>query len=231
MKYRAVIFDLFGTLVESLSRREFEPMLSEMASILSLPNQEFIRLWNESWEKRRIGVFQTLNADIEHVCQLLDARPRDAQVSRAAQIRVAFARRILAKPRDDAMQTLTVLKESGYRIGLISNCAADIPQAWPNTPLASLVEVPIFSCSARLKKPDPEVYVLASERLRLPPQKCVYVGDGSELELTGASRAGMHAMLFRGPDEDPYDEGLDRKQWRGPTVSSLGEIPRLLNSV
>jgi putative hydrolase of the HAD superfamily len=229
MKYSAVIFDLFGTLVESLSPREFERMLSEMASVLSVPSQDYIRLWNDTWEKRRIGAFQTLNADIEHICQLLDARPRDGQVSKAAEIRAAFARRILKKPRDEAAQTLTLLKQSGYKTGLISNCAADIPRVWPEAPLAALIDVPIFSCSVGLKKPDPQVYLLASERLAMPPRKCVYVADGSERELTGASGAGMHAVLFHGPDEDPYDEGLDRRQWRGPTVSSLGEIPKLLN--
>ncbi len=97
MKYSAVIFDLFGTLVESLSRREFEGMLSEMASVLSVPSQDFIRLWNDTWEKRRIGVFPTLNADIEHICRHLDAHPRDGRVSKAAEIRAAFARRTLSR--------------------------------------------------------------------------------------------------------------------------------------
>ncbi len=230
MKYSAVIFDLFGTLVESLSSREFEHMLSEMASVLSVPSRDFIRLWNDTWEKRRIGVFPTLNADIEHICRLLDARPQEGQVSKAAEIRAAFARRILKKPRDDAAQMLTLLKESGYKTGLISNCAAEIPRVWPEAPLAALIDVPIFSCSVGLRKPDRQVYLLASKRLAMPPRKCVYVADGSERELTGASQAGMHAVLFRGPDEDPYDEGQDRREWLGPTVFTLGEIPKLLNS-
>lgn len=36
MKYRAVIFDLFGTLVENLRRPDFENMLAEMADICSV---------------------------------------------------------------------------------------------------------------------------------------------------------------------------------------------------
>ncbi len=230
MKYSAVIFDLFGTLIESLSRGEFERMLSEIANVLSVSSQDFVRLWNDTWEKRRIGAFPTLKADVEHICRLLDTGPRDDNISKAAEMLVASTRRILTHPRNDAANTLTALRQSGYRIGLISNCAADTPQAWPGTPLSALVDVPVFSCSVGLRKPDRQVYLLASERLATPPRKCVYVADGSERELTGASQAGMHAVLFRGPDEDPYDEGQDRREWLGPTVFSLGEIPKLLNS-
>ncbi len=231
MKFRAVIFDLFGTLVRNLNRQEFERMLSEMAGVLSVSSGDFVRLWNDTWDKRRIGLFPTLEADIVNICRILDVRPQDDQVSKAAEMRMAFARQILAKPREDARQTLAVLKESGYNTGLISNCAADIPRVWPGTPLAALIDVPIFSCSEGFKKPDLQVYILASKRLKVPPEKCVYLGDGNENELTGASEARMRSLLFRGPDEDPYDEGRDRKEWRGPAVSSLGEIPKFLDRV
>ncbi len=230
MKYRAVIFDLFGTLVENLRRPEFENMLAEMANVCSVSRTDFVRLWNETWEKRTVGLFSGLEADIEHICRLLNTRPGTTGLSRAAALGRAFARGVLSKPRNEAVTTLTVLKESGFKTGLLSNCAANIPAVWSETPLAPHVDIPIFSCSVGFKKPDPEIYLLASRRLVEEPQKCVYVADGNENELTGASQVGMQPLLFRGPDEDPYDEGRDRKSWSGPTVSSLKEVFSLLDN-
>ena len=45
MKSKAVIFDLFGTLVNSFPRPEYEIVLAKMSSLLSVPNDEFLRLW------------------------------------------------------------------------------------------------------------------------------------------------------------------------------------------
>ncbi len=222
----AVIFDLFGTLIENLDLGEFEGMLSEMARVLLLPASAFISQWNNTWEKRVIGVFPTLEADIEHVCQVLQTEPDRGVVLRASEIRKAFARRVL-KPREDALDMLAAFKESGCKTGLISNCAADLPSVWPGTAMARLVDVPVFSCSVGIRKPHPEIYRLACERLGSLPEKCVYVADGNEGELNGASQVGMRPVLFDGPDKDPYDEGRERREWRGTTISSLKDVLRV----
>ncbi len=230
MKYSAVIFDLFGTLIENLRREKFEEMLSEMASVLSVPSQDFIRSWNDTWKERSTGYFSTLESDILAICRSLNARPEEALLLKAAEIGRGFARTLLMRPRETGLLTLSKLKEAGYRIGLISNCAANVPSVWPGTPLAPLIDVPVFSCSVGLMKPDPRIFLLVCQRLMLTPRRCVYVADGNEGELTGASKVGMRSVLFCGPDEDPYDEGQDRREWLGPTVFSLEEIPKLLNS-
>ena len=45
MKYAAVIFDLFGTLVDNFSAREYESVLMQMASVLAVPYDDLARLW------------------------------------------------------------------------------------------------------------------------------------------------------------------------------------------
>lgn len=227
---QAVIFDLFGTLIESLHRAEFEKTLSEMAAVLSVPEEDFVRSWNNTWEKQRIGFFPTVEADIENICRITNTQPENSLLYRAAEMARAFARQLLLKPRNDAVRTLTRLKETGYKTGLISNCARNIPTVWKDTPLAPLVDAPIFSCSVGLRKPDLQIYHSACHQLESPPQKCLYVADGSERELTGASQAGLYPILFHGPDEDPYDEGLDRREWRGPTVFQLEDVLKFLDS-
>jgi putative hydrolase of the HAD superfamily len=230
MKCTAVVFDLFGTLVENLRRAEFERMLSQMARLVLVSEKGFVRLWNDTWDERSKGVFSSLEADIQHLCTLMNARPDAARISEAAELAKIFARQVLDKPRDTTLETLAFLKDSGLSTGLISNCAANVPSVWAETLFARLVDVPVFSCSVGLKKPDPEIYFLACRLLRVQPRNALYVADGNEHELTGASKAGLTPVLFRGPDEDPYDEGHDRKTWQGPKVTSLSEILHFLDN-
>ena len=228
MKYQAVIFDLFGTLVDMFPFQEHEHMLSEMAAVLSAPRPDFVRLWLETFHERRSGDFSTVEAEIEQVCQVLSLPLDAASITAATRIKVAFSRRIL-RPRPDAVETLTHLKAAGYPIGLISDCSPEVPLLWPETPFDPLVEVPIFSCAVSLKKPDPRIYQLACERLAVRPQHCLYVGDGSRQELTGASQVGMHPVLIRVPYEEAYEAYRpDAQGWSGPTISALKEVPSLL---
>lgn len=47
-----------------------------------------------------------------------------------------------------------------------------------------------------LKKPDPEIYLLASEKLKLHPEECVVVED-SRNGLLSARQAGMHCIVTK----------------------------------
>ena len=59
MKYKAIVFDLFGTLVDNFSLREHEDVLRQMAAVLSVPSEGFARLWVKTFKKRFRGVFRT----------------------------------------------------------------------------------------------------------------------------------------------------------------------------
>ena len=84
----------------------------------------------------------------------------------------------------------------------------------------------VFSCAVGVKKPDPRIYRIATDRLKVKPQECLYIGDGSSHELTGAFKAGMNPVKIRVPDEIPYF--LDEDDWQGTTISSLNEVLNLI---
>jgi putative hydrolase of the HAD superfamily len=163
-----------------------------------------------------------------HICQKLGVSVADAQVKQASQIRFNYTLRSV-KPRPDALETLAFLKAEGYKTGLISDCSTEVPTIWKETPLAPLIDVAVFSCVAGVKKPDPRIYQVAIERLGDEPQKCLYIGDGSSQELTGALKAGMYPVLIRVPyeaGEDAYR--IDEEEWHGAVISSLKEVLSLL---
>jgi putative hydrolase of the HAD superfamily len=222
-KYQAVIFDLFGTLVENFSRGEYERTLAEMAVVLGAPPDGFIRLWADTFNLRSTGVFPSVEACVEHICRELNVTVSGAQIKRTGQIRLDYTLRNM-KPRSGSVEVLTSLKSDGYKTALISDCTPETPLVWQNTPFAPLFDVTVFSCRAGVKKPDPRIYHLATDRLGVRPQDCLYIGDGSSRELSGASQAGMRAVLIRAPDEAADAHTIDREAWHGPAISSLIEV-------
>ena len=99
--------------------------------------------------------------------------------------------------RPEILDTLRALKERGHRLCLVSNADVIDIMHWEDSPLAPLFDEVIFSCQARLMKPDPEIYLLAARRVGCPPQACVFIGDGGSNELMGARRVGMRTIQVR----------------------------------
>jgi putative hydrolase of the HAD superfamily len=227
-KYKTIIFDLFGTLIENFRRTEYEKVLAEMAAILNTPFQDFQRVWLESFPQRVTGAHASQRASIEYICRKLNVPVTETQVEHAFQVRLDYTKRSLV-PRAGALETLEKLKKAGYKIGLISDCSGEIPLIWDGTPLAPFFDVTVFSCTAGIKKPDPRIYQMASDRLKVKPQYCLYIGDGSSQELTGALKAGMHPVLINDPEESADAHYIDREEdWAGPSITSLKEVLTLL---
>lgn len=228
MKYKAVIFDLFGTLVDNLSVREVDSVLRQMALLLSAPPDGFVRLWIDTYNKRGTGVFQSSEAAIEYICRKLRVHPEDTETKLAARIMFDFMARSMT-PRPGAIEVLSHLKSDGYKTGLITNCSSEAPAIWKTTSFAPWIDVAVFSCSVGLRKPDPRIYCVAADQLAVEPETCLYVGDGASQELTGASQVGMHPVLIRVRYEKPADTNrLDREEWDGPVISSLRDVLTLV---
>ena len=72
---------------------------------------------------------------------------------------------------------------------------------------------------------------MAADELGVKLGDCLYIGDGSSKELTGAAAAGMNPVLVRHPEEDnPGVHRVDSEgsEWDGPVISSLYEVLELI---
>lgn len=224
MKHRAVIFDLFGTLVPTLSYEGHDRILARMADLLAAPVPAFTEGWVRTGWQRSVGEFQSAEACLRHICQALGIDPDEEAVAEAAGLRLDFIRRGLT-PRPDAVETFAQLRRLGLKVGLVSNCSSDVPHLWEMTAFAGLLEAPVFSCAVGLRKPDPRIYHLACERLGVSPGECLYVGDGGSQELSGALAVGMDPVQIRDLQESPADaERENREPWPGPVIEALSEI-------
>jgi putative hydrolase of the HAD superfamily len=229
MVIKAVIFDLFGTLVfDNFSSKRYPAFLSGLANLLGLKESEFIPLWQASYRGRTIGKFETLQDNFRWVGGQLGRTLNPSGVDEAALQIVQLTRRALT-PRVHAVETIGQLRQKGFKTALISDCGPAVPLIWNETPFADLFDSAVFSCRERLKKPDPKFYQIVLDRLSLPAQDCFYVGDGHSGEIEGAKGMGMTPVLIWSVIDTDEPERLVVKDWKGATITSLAEVLPLLS--
>ena len=204
---RAVVFDLFETLVDydDARSREFS---SRVARFCGRDPDEFHPVWLEGKPQRDTGPMApylvSLGLGEEAITDFLEMR-RDS------------TRGILACPKGGALETLREVRARGLRTGLITVCSEDTVDVWPESPFAGLFDVEVFSSSCGLRKSDPRIYQLALAQLGVEPREAIFVGDGANDELAGAERVGMRAVQV-----------WKRDDWSGERIDSFEELLDLL---
>ncbi|MEX2422127.1 MAG: HAD-IA family hydrolase [Actinomycetota bacterium] len=224
---RAVVFDLFGTLVYEFPRADWDGWLATSAAVLEADHDMFRSAWEATAVERQTGRLGDIEQNLKTVAARAGAWPSDSQITEAMEARSSMYRKWFV-PRPGADQVLTELRSDGFALALVSMCAPDAPAMWRASPLGGTVDVEVFSSEVGLRKPEPEIYLLACERLGVGPGDCLYVGDGSYRELSGATAVGMRAVLIRDPDEDAEVLRFDADDWDGPAIADLREVPGLV---
>jgi putative hydrolase of the HAD superfamily len=188
MTYRAVIFDLWDTLVlwPVDDGRSFH---ERMAEHVGIPKERFAEAWVAAYDQRATG---PLEPSVRAVCAELGVP--EERLETLIRARIDFTREVLV-PRPGAVEVLEELRRRGYRLGLISVCSEEVPTLWEQTPLASLIDEAVFSCSVGVVKPDRRIYEIAAERLGVTTGECLFVDDRPEF-VEGAVAAGMDAQVL-----------------------------------
>jgi putative hydrolase of the HAD superfamily len=213
VKYRAVIFDLWQTLVP-WNLDEANRFYARMADTVGAEPNRFREAWFEGRKSREIGPIA------DHLRQIFGELGIEREVDDLLAMRRDWTKQSL-RPRPDAVPTLDELRRRGHLLGMISVCAQEVPQVWDETPLGGKFDATVFSCDVGVSKPDPRIYAIACERLGVEPADCLFVGDGANDELPGAERAGMTAVQLRAPGEPLTPEG---EAWTGPSIEHLSEV-------
>jgi putative hydrolase of the HAD superfamily len=224
VKYEAVVFDLYGTLVDGPT--SLEDARVDMASALGVPEAEFEEAWRLFRRQRDSGELGSVDAAIEAAMGRLGVKASSDSVRAAKATRYRSIREGL-EPRPGAVSLLRQIRTKGYKLGLLSNCSCEVPELWSDTRFAGSFDATVFSASEGLLKPDKALYMRACGRLGVLPEKCLYVGDGGSDELDGASAVGMTPWLLLLPHEDPPSEqkhAASAERWRHRHLKSLTEI-------
>lgn len=239
---RAVIFDLGGTLVDWPDWEEDAPRrwaLSYDHLVRTLPSN--------GWPDRETYARAMHTAELAHWrrveeewwsgppsgllregFRLLGRHVHEEELLAALD---GYARAVdgWARVFPDSRATLLLLRQRGYRLGLLSNTwwAAD----WHNADLAThgladLLDEVVYTSDLPHSKPHPAVFHTVAERLGVAPAVCVMVGDRPIDDITGALSAGMRAVWKTNGRPRPKPEHIVPTA----TITHLTELPPLLRS-
>ena len=218
-RIRAVVFDLWGTLVPSPVGRRDE-VCRAMGADLGVDPDAYAAAFRDSYAERFCGTLGSLEETVLELARRCGGEPEAGAVARAARRRVALTRELLVAS-DDTVAALDQLAARGFRLGLVTDSSAETPLLWPDTPLARRLEAATFSCLLGRRMPDPAIFHATLERLGVLASEAVYVGDGGGGELTAARRLGMLAIRLQTGEEERYE---DDSAFEGMTVGSLKDL-------
>jgi putative hydrolase of the HAD superfamily len=116
---------------------------------------------------------------------LLGVEPAEGLIGRL------FAR---MRPDERMFDGVAAAHRAGIRTGLVSNSWGE--EGYDRTRFAELFDAVVISGEIGIRKPAPEIYTLAAERLGREPERCVFVDDLAG-NLKPAREIGMATVLHR----------------------------------
>ena len=218
MKYKCIIFDLDGTLIDSL------PGIIEACNITfkELGMNEAV---NYEQAKAYIGggatiftkrALKHLNLTQEEEKKILSIYLKNYEITQ----------KTAAKPFPNVNNLLLKLKKRGYLLCIASNKPHDLLKQIVNQLFPEIA----FDCTLGQKpntpeKPDPYVVFEILKELNLKQSECVYVGD-SKYDVETANNAGLDSIIVT------YGYGFYNEPWINKAtkvVPDLDELSKLLN--
>lgn len=219
---RALIFDLFHTLVEvkaEAGNGRYTP------DILGIDRRVWNEvLWNDTHD-RVLGIDRDPLSIIRKVAHRIDPSIPEQLIVEATQSRLKRFETALEEADPRTVESLAALRQRGFKVGLISNADVSEISAWPRSPLAPHFDSTVFSCYVGLKKPDAAIYQHALSELGVAAQEAVFVGDGGSDELKGAREVGLTTVMMSGiiSKTDPHLPG-DRRAYADYQIHTIAEL-------
>ncbi len=186
----AIFFDLDGTLIDSVP------------DLALAVNHMLETLGRETFGEETIRYWVGNGAQMLVTRALLGKREVDETVDpalfdKALKIFLDFYGKHLAEVTGTyphVPQTLQALKDAGYRLAIITNKPyAFVGPILKNLQMEALFEIWVGGDSLPQKKPDPAPLLYVCEKLGVPVETCIMVGD-SKNDILAANACGMQSI-------------------------------------
>jgi len=210
---KAVIFDLWGTLVSS----PLSENTDQIVKIMSLSGKK--EFWAK-WGVVSIKPIETLEEAITVFCRTAEKEDKFDEI-----------RKILNKMDEkiilfeDVIPTLLSLKKIGLSLSLITN--TDKPSflmASKKLNVNTIFDFVITSFDVGVLKPKKRIFLLATKKLKLKPSECTMVGDSLEEDILTPKKLSMFTVLIdRKNHYKKVPQGVDY------LIKSLVELKEILN--
>ncbi|MBN2309440.1 MAG: HAD family hydrolase [Candidatus Hydrogenedentes bacterium] len=229
----AVFFDLDETLIkttksfEQLSLETFDAFASHLAP--TTRTQYWELFWHkalDTWFMMIDGALPAEHARIYAHINTLRALNGD---ERLAAPMLEYAENLLVASTvllEDTLPVLTRLRAHRIPLGIITNGFTQPQRAkLARHGLEPLVDFIVVSGEVGVHKPNPGIFEHALALAHAAPERAIYVGDQPEVDIAGAQRAGLQAVLISGPD--PVQD-LPRAGTPNPATPRITRLAELL---
>jgi HAD superfamily hydrolase (TIGR01549 family) len=231
---RAVLFDLDGTLRQShpTFMQVFLQTASSLQVATTLQNSQRANRWLHYYWAQSPELLADWPTYLEgpelfwanHARLLLLAMGCSEGESRAIGSEISKHMQESFKPEDrvypDVPTTLAILKNAGFRLGVVSNRMKPYEEQLARLGLLDYFELWLYAGEPERWKPSPKMFAIALQQLDLPAEAVVYVGDNYYADVLGARHAGLQPVLL---DEDNLFPEADC-----PVIPRMGDLPGLL---
>ena len=219
MKYTTLLFDLDGTLLDTLTDLHLAVFHALHAYNLPQRSLDEVRMMVGNGIKNLIDRAVPDGTPPEKTAQVLDVfRDYYSQNSR-----------IKTAPYDGILAALQLLSGKGYKMAVISNKIDSAVKELNRDFFAAYIPVAIGDREGMKKKPAPDSLYEAMEQLGSKKEECLYIGD-SDVDIETAKNAGIPcigcAWGFRGR-EFLREHGLDNA-W---ILEKPVDLPEFLNNL
>lgn len=216
MTIQAVLFDFSGTLFRLEQDETWLDHLTDTGGDpLDVEAQaELMRRMTAP-----VGQVVDLSAEHQHAWENRDLDPelhrtvylevlRQSGVPRVEQAKALYDRLIDPSqwtPYPDAAEVLKACAGRGLPVGVLSNIAFDIRPAFAARGLDAFVETFVLSFEAGAIKPDPAIFRTALDRLGVPAESTLMVGDSAEADGAAATLGCAFALVEPSPTTERPD--------------------------
>ena len=193
---RAVIFDMYETLITHYHGKSPLYFSSQMAEEAQVPLEKFQEIWRGRECERTVGKLSledTLRLIIKENTSCSEKEIYQ-KVVQMAEKRIATAEECFRHLHPEILPMFEELKKRKIKIGLISNCFSEEANVIRESCLAPYFDVMCLSYELGMRKPEKEIYQLCADKLAVSLKDCLYIGDGGSNELEAARCLGMNAV-------------------------------------
>ncbi len=122
-------------------------------------------------------------------------------------------------PIEGGPDTVKILLRNGHRLGVVSNAEGQVARDLDNAGYRDLFEIVVDSHVVGVEKPDPAIFQIAIEKMKVRPEATIFVGDVPSVDVAGARAAGITPILL-----DRYDLFVDWDVIRLRTTRELADL-------
>lgn len=233
---RAVFFDMDDTLLNTSGGveaswevvcREFAPALGcEWDTLRMAIRAEMKRFWDDEAAVEREWRTRLAEARKHVVGLALNGQALDSSL--AARISTRYWEENSSRIRlfDDSLETLTLLRDAGFNVGLITNGPSDM-QRWKlaRFGLEPYFDVLVIEGEFGHGKPSRKVFEHALAAVGAHCHEAWHVGDNLYADIGGAKAAGIHAAWIH---RDRLELGESPKAIPDRVIAHLPELREAL---